>query len=167
VTLADAQSGQSICDPYAGTGGLPRGSRPGSAGSRHRPPLDPLAAAGIDPVVFAGLAVNMRLRDLGPRVVNECADVLAEGDWQARAAAEQDAAVDRHRMRLLAARALTTDRLMTEAVQPAGADGRTRADGTPPSPAAPPRRLPPGAAKAPPATGNPRGPSGPAPPLSG
>jgi hypothetical protein len=138
LTLADAEPGQSICDPCAGTGGLLRAA----AQNLRARGIDPRSmrwyAADIDPVVVAGLAVYMHLWDLGPQIVVGCADVLVEGDWEARATAEQDTAIEQHRMRVLAARVLAFDRLMTAAVQDARHPGQDPADGT----AEPGRRRP-------------------------
>jgi hypothetical protein len=115
VILVGAQPGESICDPCAGTGGLLRAA----AQDLRARGVDPRSmhwyAADIDPVVVSGLAVNMHLWDLGPHVVVGCADILAEGDWAARAIAGQHAAIEQHNARVLAARFLALDRLATQA----------------------------------------------------
>ncbi len=90
--LADAEQGQSICDPFAGTGGLLRAAAQQLRAQGTDPRSTHWHAADIDPVVVARLAVNMHLWDLGPHVVIGCADVLAEADWEIGARAEQHAA---------------------------------------------------------------------------
>jgi hypothetical protein len=123
MTLAGAEPGQSICDPFAGTGGLLRAA----AQELRAQGVDPRSmhwyAADIDPVVVAGLAVNMHLWDLGPHVVVGCANVLAEGDWQDRALTEQHAAIEQHNACVLVARVLAADRLLTAAAKTAGQAG--------------------------------------------
>lgn len=120
MTLAGAEPGQSICDPCAGTGGLLRAAAQELRAQRVDPRSMHWHAADIDPVVVAGLAVNMHLWDLGPHVVVGCANVLAEGDWQDRALAEQNAAIEQHHACVLVARFLAADRLLTATAETPG-----------------------------------------------
>ena len=117
--LTGIKPGQAICDPCAGTGGLLRTA----AQALRARGIDPHSmwwyAADIDPVVVAGLAVNVHVWDLGERVVVGRADTLAEPDWQERALAEQRTAIEQHAMRVMAARFLALNRLLTR-----GADDR-------------------------------------------
>jgi hypothetical protein len=110
--LADAEPGQSICDPCAGTGGLLRAAAQQLRAQGTDPHSMHWYAADIDPVVVAGLAVNAHLWDLGPHVVIGCANVIAEADWEIRACAEQHAAIEQHHARVLVARFLATERLL-------------------------------------------------------
>jgi hypothetical protein len=72
----------------------------------------------------------MHLWDLGPHVVVGCANVLAEPDWEGRARAEQHAAIEQHNARLLVARFLAAERLLTAETEHAGQtrqqEGNTR-----------------------------------------
>jgi N-6 DNA Methylase len=129
LTLAGAKPGQSICDPCAGTGGLLRAAAQHLRADGVDPHTIHWYAADIDPVVVSGLAVNMHLWDLGPHVVVGCANVLAEPDWETRARAEQNAAIDQHNTRLLVARFLAAERLLTAAAEQAG-QTRHQAEGT-------------------------------------
>jgi len=120
LTLAGAKPGQSICDPCAGTGGLLRAAAQQLRADGVDPHTIHWYAADIDPVVVSGLAVNMHLWDLGSHVVVGCTNVLAEPDWERRARAEQQAAVEQHNARVLVARFLDADRLITAAAERAG-----------------------------------------------
>jgi hypothetical protein len=123
MALSGTEPGQSICDPCAGTGGLLRAA----AAELRAQGTDPCAmhwyAADIDPVAVSGLAVNAHLWDLGPHVVVGCANTLAEGDWQARAVAEQHTAIDQHNARVTIARSLAALRLLTATAQTGGGPG--------------------------------------------
>lgn len=115
LLLAGAEPGQSICDPAAGTGGLLRAAAQELRAQGTDPRSMHWYAADIDPVVVAGLAVNMHLWDLGPNVIVGCANTLAEGDWQDRARAEQHAAIEQHNACVLVARVLAAERQLTAA----------------------------------------------------
>jgi N-6 DNA Methylase len=88
------EHGESVCDPFAGTGGMLRGA----AEELRRAGKDPhdfwWYGCDIDPVLVAALAVNVHIWDLGPRVLIGCADSLKEPDWNVRAAGEQMLAVE-------------------------------------------------------------------------
>ena len=129
LTLASAKPGQSICDPCAGTGGLLRAAAQYLRADGVDPHTIHWYAADIDPVVVSGLAVNMHLWDLGPHVVVGCANVLAEPDWETRARAEQRAAIEQHNIRVLIARFLAAERLLTASAEHAG-QTRHQAEGT-------------------------------------
>ncbi|MFB9800373.1 N-6 DNA methylase [Streptomonospora salina] len=91
TTLGEGRipAGSSIADEAAGTGGLLL------AAARHlrRRGIEPAtmrwAAADIDPLIAACLAVNVHRWGLGPRVLIGCADTLAH-DWVEQASHERD-----------------------------------------------------------------------------
>lgn len=93
MALAVPERERSICDSYAGTGGMLRAA----AEQLRKVGEDPhdfwWYGCDIDPVVVAALAVNAHIWDLGPRVLIGCANVLTEPDWKVRAAEEQRTAV--------------------------------------------------------------------------
>ncbi len=99
ISLGDAKPGQSICDPAAGTGGLLRAAAQALREAGKDPHEFWWYGCDIDHVVAAGLAVNAHVWDLGPRVVIGCANVLAEPDWDVRAAEEQKEAVKAQKVR--------------------------------------------------------------------
>ncbi len=128
LTLTDVKPGQSICDPCAGTGGLLRAAAQQLRAQGVDPHTIDWYAADIDPVVVSGLAVNMHLWDLGPHVVIGCANVLAEPDWDVRARAEQAAAIQQHNARVLAARLLAAEHLLTATTRDPEGPGTTKAE---------------------------------------
>jgi N-6 DNA Methylase len=85
---------ESVCDPFAGTGGLLRGAAENLRGEGKDPHDFWWCGCDIDPVVVAALAVNVHIWDLGPRVLIGCANVLKEPDWNVRAGEEQMIAVE-------------------------------------------------------------------------
>lgn len=93
MALAVPEREKSVCDSFAGTGGLLRAA----AVELRKAGKDPQDfwwyGCDVDPVVVAALAVNVHLWELGPRVLIGCANVLAEPDWRVRAAEEQRTAV--------------------------------------------------------------------------
>jgi hypothetical protein len=123
MTLAGAEPGQSICDPCAGTGGLLRAAAHELRAQGADPRSMHWYAADIDPIAVSGLAVNAHLWDLGPHIVVGCANTLAKGDWQARALAEQHAAIGQHNARVTVARCLAALRLLTPVAQLASDPG--------------------------------------------
>lgn len=94
MALAVPERERSICDSFAGTGGMLRAA----AEQLRKAGKDPhdfwWYGCDIDPVVVAALAVNAHVWDLGPRVLIGCAHVLKEPDWKVRAAEEQRTAVE-------------------------------------------------------------------------
>lgn len=94
MALEVAEPEKSITDEFAGTGGLLRASAETLRRTGKNPHEFWWYGCDIDPVVVAGLAVNVHVWDLGPRVVIGCANVLAEPDWVVRAAEEQKAAIE-------------------------------------------------------------------------
>lgn len=103
MTLVGATSGQSICDPTAGTGGLLRSAAEQIRAEGNDPHEFWWYACDIDPVAVAGLAVNLHVWDLGGRVVIGCANTLVEGNWEQRAVKEQGKAMEAHRSRMACA----------------------------------------------------------------
>jgi hypothetical protein len=93
---SDPKPGQSICEPAAGAGSMFRGAAKHLLSLGHNPADYHWYAVDVDPVIVAALVVNVHCWDLGPHVVIGCADTLAEGDWQMRAAREQADAITRH-----------------------------------------------------------------------
>lgn len=96
MALAVPEREQSVCDSYAGTGGLLRAA----ADALRKAGKDPhdfwWYGCDIDPVAVAGLAVNIHVWGLGPRVLIGCADAITEPNWKVRAAEEQREAVEIH-----------------------------------------------------------------------
>jgi N-6 DNA Methylase len=93
MALAVPERERSICDSYAGTGGMLRAAAEQLRKAGEDPHDFWWYGCDIDPVVVAALAVNAHVWDLGPRVLIGCTNVLTEPDWKARAAEEQQAAV--------------------------------------------------------------------------
>lgn len=93
IALAPEQ-GESVRDPFAGTGGMLRGA----AENLRREGKDPhdfwWCGCDVDPVLVAALAVNVHIWDLGPRVLIGCANSLKEPGWNVRAAGEQMLAIE-------------------------------------------------------------------------
>src|ERR1044072_9131248 len=88
------EQGESVCDPFAGTGGMLRGAAEGLRRAGKDPHDFWWCGCDIDPVLVAALAVNVHIWDLGPRVLIGCANSLREPDWHVRAAGEQMLAVE-------------------------------------------------------------------------
>jgi hypothetical protein len=142
VTLGDTtlmQPGMSIGEPSAGTGGTIRAA----AEVMRERGLNPhdfwWVANDISPLIVAGLAVNMHVWDIGPRVIIGCANTLSHPDWHHKAWEEQRHAVE-HRDRLRSLASVLTAFGQTEAL----ISGSPPEPATPPGPvaAAPPDRQP-------------------------
>lgn len=69
-------------------------------------------ACDIDPVAVGALAVNAHIWGLGPHVLLECADSVAEPDWHVRAAREQAQADREQWMREVAATLLAQTEIL-------------------------------------------------------
>jgi hypothetical protein len=94
MALAVPERERSICDSYAGTGGMLRAAAEQLRKAGEDPHDFWWYGCDIDPVVVAALAVNAHIWDLGPRVLIGCTNVLTEPDWKVRAAEEQRTAVE-------------------------------------------------------------------------
>lgn len=93
IALEVPEQEQSICDSFAGTGGMLRAAASELRKAGKNPHDFWWYGCDIDPVVVAALAVNVHVWDLGPRVLLGCANSFKEPDWQVRAAEEQRTAV--------------------------------------------------------------------------
>ena len=98
MALEVVEPEKSITDQFAGTGGLLRASAEALRKAGKNPQQFWWYGCDIDPVVVAGLSVNVHVWNLGPRVVIGCANALAEPDWVVRAAEEQRVAIETHEM---------------------------------------------------------------------
>lgn len=99
MALEVAEPEKSITDAYAGTGGMLRAAAEVLRKTGKNPHEFQWHGCDIDPVAVAGLAVNVHVWDLGPRVVIGCADAITELNWIARASEEQRAAIKIQEMR--------------------------------------------------------------------
>jgi hypothetical protein len=140
IAGSDVGPGERICEPAAGTGGMFLGLANAMRAAGGDPEDHFWYGADISAVSVAGLAVNCHVWHLGQGVVLAVANSLAEPDWPARAAQEQDQALEDMRLRVQCARMLALLNPPEPAPEPA------------PEPPAPERRPLPGPIKGEPMT---------------